>query len=95
LRNTIKISFVLFLALISVIRLNAQNTLPKYFHFSQTSDETPLPPSNSVSQMAIQESIIWIGTSKGLSKSTNFAKSWINYNKVPQFANEGIYALYF
>jgi hypothetical protein len=93
LRNTIKISFVLFLALISVIRLNAQNTLPKYFHFSQTSDETPLPPSNSVSQMAIQESIIWIGTSKGLSKSTNFAKSWINYNKVPQFANEGIYAL--
>jgi hypothetical protein len=91
--KSIKISSILVLAFIFVISLNAQNTLPKHFHFSQTSDETPLPPSNSVSQMAVQESIIWIGTSKGLSKSTNFAKSWINYNKIPEFANEGIYAL--
>ncbi|MBU2471062.1 MAG: hypothetical protein KKF20_01465, partial [Bacteroidetes bacterium] len=43
--------------------------------------------------MTIQDSTIWIGTSKGLAKSTNYGRSWINFQNVPEFANSGIYAL--
>ncbi|MFH1781220.1 MAG: hypothetical protein ABH835_01235, partial [Patescibacteria group bacterium] len=43
--------------------------------------------------MTIQDSTIWIGTSKGLAKSTNYGRSWINFQNVPEFANLGIYAL--
>ncbi|MDI6779269.1 MAG: hypothetical protein QME25_03615 [Bacteroidota bacterium] len=43
--------------------------------------------------MFIQDSTIWIGTSKGLAKSTNLGKGWQHYRGIPQFANDGIYSL--
>ncbi len=85
----------LFLLLISLfsIELPAQEFLPKHFKFQLNTNNDPLPPSNSVSQMVSQDSTIWIGTSKGLAKSTNYGRSWINFKNVPEFANDGIYAL--
>ena len=52
-----------------------------------------LPPSNSVSHIRIEDSTIWIGTSKGLAKSVDGARSWISYRGDSAFANEGIFAV--
>lgn len=76
-----------------MIELRTQEIFPKHFKFQQTTNDNALPPSNSVSQMVSQDSTIWIGTSKGLAKSTNYGRSWINFKNVPEFANDGIYAL--
>ncbi len=78
---------------LSHLELNAQEGLPIYFKFSKVLNENSLLPSNSVSQMAIRDSILWIGTSKGLAKSTNSGRGWTNFRDKPEFANYGIYAL--
>ncbi|MBI4548605.1 MAG: hypothetical protein HY707_11525 [Ignavibacteriae bacterium] len=52
-----------------------------------------MPPSNSVSHIRIEDSTIWIGTSKGLAKSTNGARTWVSYRREPAFANEGIFSV--
>lgn len=91
--NTYKIILPILLASLSFIDGQAQENLPNHFKFKQSTGTNPLPPSNSVSQMVTQDSIIWIGTSKGLAKSTNYGRSWINFKDIPEFANDGIYAL--
>jgi hypothetical protein len=93
LNNKRKISLTITYLLIFLTSLNGQETFPKFFDLFQNIDQNPYPPSNSVSQMLVQDSTIWIGTSKGLAKSTTMGRSWINYNDSPEFANEGIYAL--
>jgi hypothetical protein len=50
-------------------------------------------PSNSISQIATTDSILWIGTSDGLAKSSDGGRSWISYQGNPKFVNDGIYAL--
>jgi photosystem II stability/assembly factor-like uncharacterized protein len=91
--KTYKIILPILLASLSFIDGQAQENLPNHFKFKQSTGTNPLPPSNSVSQMVTQDSIIWIGTSKGLAKSTNYGRSWINFKDIPEFANDGIYAL--
>jgi len=51
------------------------------------------PPSNSISQIAAADTVLWIGTGKGVSKSLTSAGSWVNYAADPSFANSGIFAL--
>jgi hypothetical protein len=53
---------------------------------------SPLP-SNSVSHIAVQGSVVWIGTSKGAARSHDGGRSWESFAGVPAFARPGIFAL--
>lgn len=61
---------------------------------ASTSAGTSSPlPSNSVSQINIEDSTLWIGTSKGAAKSITHGRSWESYRNDPAFANDGIFAI--
>ncbi len=55
------------------------------------------PPSNSISQIrsrdALGNSILWFGSSNGLAKSNNGARSFISFAGNSAFAKEGIFSL--
>lgn len=65
--------------------------------FSVESSQTlpTLPPSNSISHIATQDSLLWIGTSKGLANSYNGGRSWKLFRGNPAFAKDGIFAIAF
>ena len=50
-------------------------------------------PSNSVSHIAVNGPAIWIGTSKGLARSSDGGRTWERFRSVAEFANPGIYAV--
>ncbi|GAB1349748.1 FlgD immunoglobulin-like domain containing protein [Ignavibacteriales bacterium] len=51
------------------------------------------PASNSISAMLVQGDTIWLGTSRGLSRSTDKGTTWRNYYGDPAFGTENISAL--
>lgn len=71
----------------------AQYILPKHYKLVKNSNDESSLPSNSISQMAIEKNIIWIGTSNGLAKSLDTAKNWIAFTNVKEFMHSGIYSL--
>lgn len=85
--------FLLVCITFSAITINAQSVFLKDYRLSRVTDDTPLPPSNSVSQISISDSVIWIGTSKGVGKSLNGGRSWKSFSSNPAFANQGIFSL--
>jgi photosystem II stability/assembly factor-like uncharacterized protein len=58
-----------------------------------TIDAEPTPPSNSISHVNTESSIIWIGTSKGLGRSSTGARTWQSFGSDPAFATSGIFAI--
>lgn len=50
-------------------------------------------PSNSVSHIAIRGNTIWIGTSKGLARSSDGGQTWERFNRTPGFVSKGIFAV--
>jgi hypothetical protein len=57
----------------------------------QTSD---LPPSNSVSHIAVGElATLWIGTGKGLASSADAGVTWEYFRDDPAFAVDGIFSI--
>ncbi len=77
----------------SVVFSQTHLVTPEFFRLNSVSTEQNNLPSNSVSQMAVQESILWIGTSKGLAKTATSGKNWTTYGNRSEFANKGIYAV--
>ncbi|OLD60737.1 MAG: hypothetical protein AUI33_15275, partial [Ignavibacteria bacterium 13_1_40CM_2_61_4] len=73
----------------------AQSKFLSHYSISGISGQpSSLPPSNSVSQIDVDDSsVIWIGTSKGAARSLDRAASWESYRSDPAFANEGIFAI--
>lgn len=51
------------------------------------------PASNSINDILVVGDTIWIGTSRGLSRSTNNGLTWMNYYNTPKFGTESISAL--
>lgn len=50
-------------------------------------------PNNSISHIATQGTLVYIGTSKGLARTSNGGASWESFRFVPQFVNDGIFSL--
>lgn len=51
------------------------------------------PRSNSINDIVAANDEVWLGTSKGVSKTTNNGDSWINYFGSPSFPTNSISAL--
>ncbi len=91
--KNINLIFYILIFFWGIHSLNSQTIYPKYFKLENNSTEQTQPPSNSVSQIAVSDSIFWIGTGSGLAKSINLGNSWFAYNKFSEFRHPGIYAL--
>ncbi|HAB54033.1 MAG TPA: hypothetical protein DCE80_17950 [Ignavibacteriales bacterium] len=53
------------------------------------------PASNSISDIITLGDTVWLGTSRGVSLSTNRGLSWTNFYQTPAFGNESISAIGF
>ena len=51
------------------------------------------PLSNSVTDIVVSGSTIWLGTGKGLSRSTDNGTTWRNYYNTPEFGQEDVSAI--
>jgi hypothetical protein len=51
-----------------------------------------LPPNNSISHIAPQGNVVFIGTSKGLAHTNDGGRTWESFRGIPQFANDGIFS---
>lgn len=88
------------LLLISGISVNAQVKVSTYklsTHMLNPSEKTARgednPASNSISDIVVVGDTIWIGTSRGLSRSTDNGRTWTNYYGTPAFGEESISAI--
>ena len=71
-----------------------QSVYPSNPSLASTSTASiPRPPSNSISHLEINRSSVWIGTGKGLARSSDGGRDWQSYATVAQFASPGIYAI--
>jgi len=59
--------------------------------FSKESAETP--KSNSITDIIFVGDTVWIGTSRGISRSTDLGESWTNFYETPEFGTDGIAAI--
>jgi photosystem II stability/assembly factor-like uncharacterized protein len=90
-----KVSILFFFLLVSGIF--AQNS-PFSFKFEDAPTNIAYsasenPASNSISAMLVQSDTIWLGTSRGLSRSTDNGLTWRNYFGDPAFGSENISAI--
>lgn len=89
----------LFLIIIFCFRVNSQfkpdsYSLVELNNLSKTTnDETPA--SNSINDISSQGQTIWIGTSRGVSKTNDNGNSWINYYGSNSFGTESIASLHY
>ncbi|KAB2908373.1 MAG: hypothetical protein LC102_03410 [Ignavibacteriales bacterium] len=60
---------------------------------SVTAGTSENPASNSISAMLVQGDTVWLGTSRGLSRSTDKGTTWRNYYNDPDFGTENISAI--
>lgn len=75
-------------------QVGAQSPLLRTFSLEHTAaDLQSTLPSNSVTHIAVLGSSIWIGTGKGLARSTDGGRNWENFAAVSQFASPGIFAV--
>jgi len=50
-------------------------------------------PSNNIAHLFVAGDTLWVGTSRGLGRSTDRGLSWENFRKIPEFASDGIFAV--
>jgi hypothetical protein len=93
-RLSISIFSIVACALLLQQVCEAQSKFLRKFSLSSASAPTSsVPPSNSISQSVIDSQVLWIGTSKGVAKSSDLGRSWSSYRSNPAFHDDGIYAL--
>ncbi|MBX2975885.1 MAG: hypothetical protein KF721_07100 [Ignavibacteriaceae bacterium] len=51
--------------------------------------------SNSINDIVISGNTVWLGTSRGVSRTTNNGLTWENYYGTPQFGTEAISSLHY
>jgi photosystem II stability/assembly factor-like uncharacterized protein len=88
-----KIFTLTFIVLILSCKVEAQSLL-KSFHLGEennlykVSDDNPT--SNSIIDILILGDTVWLGTSRGVSLSTDRGDSWTNFYDTPTFGTESI-----
>ncbi len=85
------ISLILILA--SVAGQGQSRFLKSYSLGAQAGDISPTIPGNAVSHLVTQGNTVWIGTGKGLARSTDGGATWETFGNLPQFANPGIFSI--
>jgi len=86
----------IFLILTIISSVNFAQLLPNDFHFKNQSIfkvSSSKPASNSIVDILVVGDTIWLGTTRGLSKSTDNGASWENYYKSKVFGEENITAM--
>jgi hypothetical protein len=89
-------SKILILVIFVLQVITSQSLMPEKFSLSKqqtTSSSFTSPISNSITDIVIQGDTIWLGTGKGLSRSTDGGRSWKNYLNTPEFGTEDISAI--
>lgn len=91
----ISFSYIFFMICFSFIAAFSQSHIlsEKSFELSQSLSVSPLQLSNSITDVAIQGDTIWLGTGKGLSRSTDGGRTWKNYFGTPEFGEEDVSAI--
>ena len=87
---------LLFILLVGVSAFPQET--PFSFNFSDSPSAVSAatsenPASNSISAMLVQGDTVWLGTSRGLSRSTDKGLTWRNYYGDPEFGTENISAI--
>jgi hypothetical protein len=73
---------------------HAQSRFLKSYSIEATAGEiSGTIPSNSVSHILVRGTTLWIGTGKGLARSTDGGRSWERFSNDPAFASKGIFAV--
>ena len=81
----------LFFAVIAEGQVLRQDSFKLERTTSTSSAITPI--SNSVTDIVVSGTTIWLGTGKGLSRSTDGGLTWKNYYGTPQFGLEDVSAI--
>lgn len=92
-RNFLIASFFIFVLL---CKIEAQPLLKSYHLGNENKLHKVLddnPSSNSISDILTFGDTVWLGTSRGVSLSTNKGESWTNFYGVPAFGSESVSAI--
>ena len=93
-RNQILIGILLSATYLFLTAATAQSLYPSVPSLGQETSASSSPlPTNSVSHIVINRTDLWIGTGKGVARSTDGGASWQSYTTVPQFAAPGIFSI--
>ena len=89
------LSFILLSSLFSAVTSEGQIVREGSYKLERTTSTSSLltPLSNSVTDIVISGTTIWLGTGKGLSRSTDGGLTWTNYYGQPSFGEEDISAI--
>jgi photosystem II stability/assembly factor-like uncharacterized protein len=81
------------IAFLIIFVLNFSLAQIKLSYKLDSSDYSNLPAGNVVTNISICGDKVWIGTSKGLSRTTDGGKTWKNYYNTPEFGTSKISAI--
>lgn len=77
----------------SYSQLKTTYQLNPFENKASASNFSDLPGGNIVTNICVCNDTVWIGTSKGLSMTTDGGKTWKNYYKTPEFGESKISAI--
>lgn len=63
------------------------------FRLQRTDATAPRPAGNSITDIVVHHDTVWLGSGKGLSRSTDGGRTWTNYYNTPAFGTEDIAAV--
>lgn len=86
---------ILFGLSITSVHAQKRSLYARTFELTRSSAGEPLQAGNSITDVVISNDTIWLGSGKGLSRSTDGGRSWKNYYNSPEFGNEDISAIAF
>lgn len=88
-----RIKIALFIFLAALPNISAQSLLKTFEINNVSAFSSENPASNSINDILVIGDTIWLGTSRGLSQTTDNGNSWKNYYNSAEFGTESVTAL--